>query len=110
MSGWKRHADVEKGLVEPLGSTSTREGWGILNLSRLLMLLSENSSDDAADSEQIEQVRQCLERAQMQAPTSCAQLHLIGQAARLVADSWPHESDIGRVVLGFASEARSSAR
>lgn len=77
-----------------------------MDLEILRMRLDEQAAGDAASPAQIDAVRRCLESASSFAPGSSAQRALIDQAAHLVSDSWPFQSEAGKLVLDFAAGSR----
>ena len=77
-----------------------------MTLSELLKQLDDRAVEDAASAVQIAAVRSVLIAAFEQAPDHPAYRSGIQGAARLVADTWPYESELGALVLAFSEAVR----
>ena len=75
----------------------------------LLTALNERGDADAASSDQIRAVRLALALADDQSPGSQVYVLRIKEAARLVADSWPFDSELGALVLTLSQAATSNS-
>jgi len=77
-----------------------------MTMSELLKQLDDHAVEDAASAVQIAAVRSVLIAAFEQAPDHPAYRSGIQGAARLVADTWPYESELGALVLAFSEAVR----
>ncbi len=77
-----------------------------MTLSELLEQLDDQAVEDAASAVQIAAVRSALVAAFEQPLGHPAYCRRIQGAARLVADTWPYESELGALVLAFSEAVR----
>ena len=76
-----------------------------MNLPYLIETLDQRGAEDAASAEHIHAVRSVLARALAQEQGSPVFQLMVREAARLVADSWPLQSELGALVLTFSRSA-----
>ncbi|PYY63680.1 MULTISPECIES: hypothetical protein [unclassified Curtobacterium] len=77
-----------------------------MTLSELLKRLDDHAVEDAASALQIAAVRSALVAVSEQPPDHSGYRRGIQGAARLVADTWPYESELGALVLAFSEAVR----
>lgn len=76
-----------------------------MGLRDLVDALDQRGDEDAASAEQIHAVRSALARGLAQEQGSPVFQSMVREAARLVADSWPLQSELGALVLTFSRSA-----
>jgi hypothetical protein len=81
-----------------------------MSLPDLIDALDQRGSKDAASAEQIFAVRSVLAGALAQEQGSPVSRSMVREAGRLVADSWPFQSELGALVLTFSQSAWSGSR
>jgi hypothetical protein len=85
-------------------------GGNDMGLRDLVDALDQYGDEDAASAEQILAVRSVLARALAQEQGSPVSRSMAQEAGRLVADSWPFQSELGALVLTFSQSAWSGSR
>jgi hypothetical protein len=76
-----------------------------MSLLDLIDTLDRRGAEDAASAEQIHAVRSVLARALAQEQGSPVSRSIVREAGRMVADSWPLQSELGALVLTFSRSA-----
>jgi hypothetical protein len=76
-----------------------------MGLRNLVDALDQRGDGDAASAEQIHAVRSVLARALAQEQGSPVSRSIVREAGRMVADSWPLQSELGALVLTFSRSA-----
>lgn len=76
-----------------------------MGLRDLVDALDQRGDGDVASAEQIRAVRSVLARALAQEQGSPVSRSIVREAVRMVADSWPLQSELGSLVLTYSRSA-----